>query len=97
MNSGDAKFWARSCLQKKAMKLGDCLIASQIPKDMILVTFDKEFDKIKKPMDETSLYFAIKDYVKSDDRIEKIFDQLENRKKDRRAAVGNPQVIRTRQ
>lgn len=29
------------------IKFSDCLIASQIPKDMTLVTFDKEFDKIR--------------------------------------------------
>lgn len=33
--------------KKYKIKLGDCFIASQIPKDTILVTFDKELGKIK--------------------------------------------------
>lgn len=33
--------------RKYRVKFSDCLIASQIPKDMILVTFDEEFRKIK--------------------------------------------------
>lgn len=33
--------------EKTGVKFSDCLIASQIPKDMTLVTFDKEFSKIK--------------------------------------------------
>lgn len=38
---------ALSYFHEHNIKFSDCLIASQIPKDMILVTFDKEFDKIK--------------------------------------------------
>lgn len=38
---------ALSYFHEHNTKFSDCLIASQIPKDMILVTFDKEFDKVK--------------------------------------------------
>lgn len=32
--------------QEVKIKFSDCLIASQLPKDMVLVTFDQEFSKI---------------------------------------------------
>lgn len=38
---------ALKIFRQTGMKLGDCLIASQIPKGATLVTFDKEFAKIK--------------------------------------------------
>lgn len=38
---------ALKMFQQIGMKLGDCLIASQIPKGATLVTYDKEFTKIK--------------------------------------------------
>lgn len=38
---------ALEILEKTGIKFSDCLIASQIPNGAVLVTFDREFSKIK--------------------------------------------------
>lgn len=40
-------------LEENGIKFSDCLIASQIPKGEILVTFDRDFDKIKNVSSKT--------------------------------------------
>lgn len=39
--------------KKYKIKMGDCLIATQIPKGGMLVTFDKDFSKIKNLLTQT--------------------------------------------
>lgn len=44
---------ALSCFSKHNIKLADCLIATQLPKQTILCTYDKDFEKLKTIVNQT--------------------------------------------
>lgn len=50
---------ALSLYKTYRIKFSDCLIASQLPKDMILTTFDLEFKKIKEITSQTPKEFFL--------------------------------------